>query len=126
MASDPHESVVTFLSGVDENDRVAPIAFRTWETGTNPADYNPTVSTAAKWGDTTPGTPGAVTYWFDDASAWQLAEQEAFEACMALWMAVADVSITKAASATATDFLIVRGTNGAFWTPGRPDRKSVV
>ncbi|WP_421996261.1 M10 family metallopeptidase C-terminal domain-containing protein [Reyranella sp.] len=119
MSSD-YESVVAFLSGVDENDRIAATAFRTWLSRTNPAEYNETSSTAAKWGDTLPGTSGSVTYWFDDNSGWTPDEQGAFEACMALWMAVANVSITEAASAAASDFLIVRGTDGAFWTPGSP------
>ncbi len=118
MASE-YESVVAFLSGVDKSDRIAATAFRTWVGGSNPADYNQTYSTAAKWGDTEPGTPGAVTYWFDGGSEWSPGEQGAFEACMALWAAVADVTITKAASADAANFLIVRG-RGASWTPGSP------
>ncbi len=120
MASEPYESVVAFLSGVDEDDHIAATAFRTWARPTNPAQYDATSSTAAKWGDTLPGTPGAVAYWFDDNSGWTPDERAAFEACMALWMAVTDVSITQAGSATGANFLIVRGSDGAFWTPGSP------
>src|SRR5262245_35320711 len=63
------QAQISFLNGLTSSGTVAATSFWTWNYN-DPATYSST-SWAAKWGSTTPGTPGGtVTYWFDVASAW--------------------------------------------------------
>ena len=115
-----YESEVTFLSSVGADGRVAPISFGVWSlplgSNTNPPQYTSPTSDLYKWGASTPGTGAAITYLFDQGSGWTSGEQSAFRGAMALWTAVANISITEVFSAAAADFQIVRGSDGkAVW-----------
>ena len=64
---------IAFISGVTSNATVAANSYGAWSAAgaAFPVTYNPTLSDANKWGDTTlspSGTPGGeVSYWFDAA-----------------------------------------------------------
>ncbi len=51
-----YESTVTFLSGVDDANKIAATSYYTYD-GNVPPGYR-TVAQAIKWGDPTPGTAG--------------------------------------------------------------------
>ena len=106
-----YESEVTFLTGVDENNKVAPTSYFTWNDDT-PATYG-TSSTAIKWGNDTPGTPGGnVTYSFQASSNWTSDEQTVWQAGFGLWAAVANITFSEASDPTAANITIERGSDG--------------
>ncbi|MEW6256148.1 MAG: M10 family metallopeptidase C-terminal domain-containing protein [Pseudomonadota bacterium] len=123
--TDSINSEVTFLTGVDQNGVLAPIAFETW-TGTNPAVYGN--SGAIKWGAPTVGTGATITYAFLAESAWTAEERQAFTTAMSLWSAIANVTFVEMPDEVGptdftADFRIVRGDSGAFWTFGELDKQ---
>lgn len=94
---------VSFISGVTASGTVASQSY--WVSGSQ--------SLAHKWGSGTIGTAGGnVTYYFDTSSGWTASEQAYFQAGMALWSAVANVSFTQAYSKSAADFYITRTSSG--------------
>lgn len=118
--SAPYESEVATLSAVDENGLVAATSYATWRDfqpyPSEPARYAETAD-AFKWGSGTPGTGATINYWFDPASNWSDDEQNAFEGAMALWSAVANVTLVAADSQAAAAFRIIRepGAKAADW-----------
>ena len=104
-------SEVTFLTGLDESNKVAPTSYFTWNTDV-PATYG-TSSTAIKWGDDTPGTPGGnVTYSFQASSDWTSDERTVWKAGFDLWAAVANITFSEAPNPAAANIMIERGTDG--------------
>ena len=109
--SAPFESEVAFLSGVDDTGRAAPISYFTYTPG-NPPIYKP-VSTAIKWGDATPGTPGGtVTYSFDAAAHWSNTEKMVWEGAFSFWSGLADITFVPADNTNAPDVILERSTDG--------------
>ena len=106
-----YESEITFLTGVDENNKAAPTSYFTWNDDT-PATYG-TSSTAIKWGNDTPGTPGGnVTYSFQASSNWTSDEQTVWQAGFGLWAAVANITFSEASDPTTANITIERGSDG--------------
>ena len=120
-----YDPEITFLTGVDENNEVAPTTYFTWNADT-PATYG-TSSTAIKWGNSTPGTPGGhVTYSFQASSNWTSDEQTVWKAGFGLWAAIANVTFSEAADPTTANITIVRGTDGeAFASFGAQSSNAV-
>jgi hypothetical protein len=117
----PYEAEIAVLSAVGADGLIAGQSYATWRdfvpSGSIPAGYAGTAE-AFKWGDPKPGTGATITYWFDTTSNWTLAERQAFEATMGLWMAVANVELKAAGSSDAANFQIVRDLTkeGADWS----------
>ena len=89
-----------------------------WPVQTIPATYSST-SDAAKWGSTTPGTPGGtVTYWFDVTSTWTATEKAALESGLALWSAVANINFSLASSAATANFIFYEDSDGSAYESG--------
>ena len=120
-----YDSEVTFLAGVDENNKVAPTSYFTWNDDT-PATYG-TSSTAIKWGSSTPGTSGGnVTYSFQASSNWTSDEQTVWETGFGLWAAVANITFSEAADPSTANITIVRGTDSeAFASFGAQSSNAV-
>ena len=111
-----YESEVTFISGVDDANKVAPKTYYTYA-----EDVPPTyklVSEAIKWGSATPGTAGGtVKYSFDAASNWSNLEKMVFEGAFSFWSGLANITFSLADDAAASNIAIKRGTDGkAFAT----------
>ena len=110
------QAEIAFINGLTSSNLVTPTSFWTWNgwpVQTNPATYSST-SEAAKWGSTTPGTPGGtVTYWFDVASAWTATEKAALESGLALWSALGNINFSMASSASVANFIFYEGTGGS-------------
>lgn len=112
------EDEVTFLSTVGADNRVAPVSFGIWAlplgTDSIPPVYTSPVSEAYKWDDSRPGTPADITYIFNPG--WSVEEQHAFKAAMALWEAVANVTLTEVTVPAEADFQIVSASDRkAVW-----------
>jgi hypothetical protein len=121
----PYDSEIAFLAGVDENNEVAPTSYFTWNND-HPATYG-TSSTAIKWGDSTPGTPGGnVTYAFHAASNWTSSEQVVWTAEFQLWSAFANITFSQAADPSAANITIVRGTDGKAFASFGPQLTNAV
>src|SRR5262245_18923666 len=90
------EGEVAFISGATADLKVAGTSFGTWNNDA-PATYG-TESFAFKWGSNTIGTSGGdVRYWFDSASGWAAAEQNAMLSGMHLWSSLANIIFNPAA-----------------------------
>lgn len=123
------EASLAFISGVARNDTptgttytVARTSYNAWDVN-NPATYGlgdaNDKSFAFKWGHSQIGASGStVGYWFDAGSNWTAAEQNAFEAALGLWSALADISFAEAANQAAANIVFVRSTNGTANTGG--------
>ena len=99
---------VAFISGVTSSNQVAATSFWTWN-GNKSATYSATTSSAAKWGNPTPGTSGGtVTYWFDTSSHWTFTEENALISGLALWSAEANITFSLAASPAGANFIFYR------------------
>jgi serralysin len=106
---------VTFISGITTPvagppavpSVIAGVSFRTW-LGDNPATYSQFSSFTRKYGSTTIGTAGGVSYFFDTASNWTEAEKAGWVSGMALWSAEANVGFVPAATAASANFTIQR------------------
>ena len=113
MATSPTlDDEITFLTGIAADGTVAKTSFRTW-TGTSKVAYDPDWSAAVKWGADAAGKGGSASYFFAAASSWSEVEKKAWEGGLALWSAVADIQFTEARDATAANFVIERGKEGA-------------
>ena len=120
-----YDSEITFLAGVDENNKVAPTSYFTWNDDT-PATYG-TSSTAIKWGSSTPGTPGGnVTYSFQASSNWTSDEQTVWQAGFGLWAAVANITFSEASDPTTANITIERGTDGQAFASFGPQLSNAV
>ena len=108
------QAQVSYLNGLTSSGTVAATSFWTWNYN-NPATYS-SISDAAKWGSTTPGTSGGtVTYWFDVASAWTATEKAALASGLALWSALGNINFSVASSASAANFIFYEGTGGSAY-----------
>ncbi len=118
--AEPYEAEIATISGVDANGLVATYSYGTWRDfqpyPSVPPQYGNT-SDVFKWGSATPGTSASITYYFDPAASWTADEQWAFQSTMALWSAVANVTMVATTDSSAADFWIKRGlgTKGANW-----------
>ena len=112
MNSYDYESEIAYLNGVAADGTVAATSYHTWN-GAIPAGYD-TTSNAVKWGSSTPGTGASVTYAFQVASDWSDEEMATWQGALALWSAVANITFTEAPSEATANFVIIRGTGGAF------------
>jgi len=118
LASPSMAAEVSFLNGLNANGTIAGTSFWTWN-GNNPATYNSTTSSVAKWGSTTPGTSGGtVTYWFDAASNWTTTEKNALISGLGLWSAEANINFALASSAASANFVFKRGSDGGAYETG--------
>lgn len=94
---------VSFISGVTAFGTVASQSY--WVSDSQ--------SLAHKWGSGTIGTSGGtVTYYFDVNSGWTAFEQAYFQAGMALWSAVANVTFSQVYSQNSANFYITRTSSG--------------
>jgi len=109
-----NETLVAYISGVDQTGHVASFSFHTWS-GKADRSYL-TVSDAQKWGSPTPGTGATVTYGFDPGSGWTATEQNSFIAAMHLWQAEANIHFVAAANPSAADIRFMRGSDGKAQT----------
>jgi peptidase M10/serralysin-like protein/VCBS repeat protein len=115
---------ITFISGVDDTGKVAATSYNAWN-GDTPPTYAAT-SGEFKWGNTTIGTPGGnVNYYFDPASNWTTAEQNALASGLALWAAEVNISFTEVASAGAADFTFYRNTNDTAFENNNPTNAAI-
>ncbi len=109
MAVSPSlDDEVAFLSGVTADGKVAATSYGTW-TEAKPPTYDPSFSSAVKWGSATPGKGASVTYFFSESSAWSDSEKKAWEGGLALWSAHADIQFAVASSEPVANILIKRG-----------------
>src|SRR3954468_810548 len=104
------ESEISFISGVTAQGTIAAKSFWTWADN-NPATYDNT-SYEAKWGATSAGTPGALTFAFNPASGWTDTEKAAFTASMHLWSAETNVTFSQIGDVAAADLVIARSSDG--------------
>lgn len=116
----PYESEIVAVGGVDENGQVAAVSYATWRDYTPYPAIPPLYGDTAevfKWGDPTPGTGATISYWFNTASNWTDDEKAAFVGAMALWSAVANVTMVAVDDPNAADFQIRRdlGSEAANW-----------
>jgi hypothetical protein len=115
-----YETEVEILSGVDASGRVAAETYATWRDystyPTEPPRYGGTAD-AFKWGTGEAGIGATISYWFDTASNWSGDERDAFLDTLALWTAVANVTIVASPDEASAGFRIVRtaGTRTADW-----------
>ena len=112
---------VAFISGVNADGTLPLYAFSSWTPGTNPADYSGGYTNSAKWGGTSSGstanTPGGtVDYYFSPASNWTATEQSCFEAGLALWSAVCNISFVQTTNSAQAQITFTRGSNGGAET----------
>ncbi len=104
-------SEITFISGVNANNKVAATSYSTWDEN-NPATYN-SASGATKWGSPTPGTPGGtVYYYFDAASHWTATEQAGLASGLALWSAEANINFVQTTNSGSAQLTFYRGAPG--------------
>jgi Ca2+-binding RTX toxin-like protein len=126
------DAEITFISGVTSNATVAATSFGSWAAAGAPSTpaYSSSWSWTTKWGSTTlstAGTPGGmVTYWFDTASQWTIAEQAAFTAALGLWSAEANISFALASSAGSANFIFHRATDGSAFQDFPNQQVSVI
>ena len=106
---------VTYISGVTSGGTVAAESFWTWSYDSPPTYTN---NFQSKWGAGTAGTPGTVRYAFEATSNWTTTEKAAFVSVMDLWSAVANVSFSEVAEATAFDSGVVIKRNDAGTASG--------
>ena len=104
------ESEISFISGVTAQGTIAAKSFWTWADN-NPATYNNT-SYEAKWGATSAGTPGALTFAFNPDSSWTDSEKAAFTASMHLWSAETNISFNQISDVATADLVIARTSDG--------------
>ena len=108
------QAQISYLNGITSSGTIAGTSFWTWNYN-NSATYS-SISDAAKWGSTTPGTSGGtVTYWFDVASAWTATEKAALVSGLALWSALGNINFSLASSASAANFIFYEGTGGSAY-----------
>src|SRR5262245_28354955 len=114
---------VTFISGITTPVAGPPavpsvIAGRSYQTwlGDNPATYAQFNSLSRKYGSTTIGTAGGVSFFFAQTpgptpgappvEVWTNAEKAGWVSGMALWSALANVGFVPAATAASANFTI--------------------
>ncbi|TAJ82527.1 M10 family metallopeptidase C-terminal domain-containing protein [Reyranella sp.] len=102
-----YESQVTFLSGVDDANKIAATSFYTYD-GNVPPGYK-TVAQAIKWGDPTPGTTGGtVKYWFDPVANWSNTEKDIWAGAFNQWAGIANISFSLADDAASANITLQR------------------
>jgi Ca2+-binding RTX toxin-like protein len=111
---------IAFISGVTSNATVAANSYGAWSAAgaAFPVTYDPTLSDANKWGDTTlsrSGTPGEASYWFDPV--WNATAKDEIKSALALWSAVVNISFTEVMDPASADFTIKRLSNTFASTP---------
>ena len=84
---------ITYLSGINSAGASAAESFWTWNYD-GPATYGPE-NFVAKWGASTAGSSGVISYAFAASSNWTNIEKAAFVASMDLWSAVANVTFVE-------------------------------
>ena len=106
------EAEVAFLSGMTYTNTVAATSFATWNAD-NPATFA-TSARVHKFGGTSDGTAGGtVDYYFDPASGWTAAEQNALVSGLTLWSDIANIKFVATTDASASQLTFKRGTDGS-------------
>ena len=102
-----YDSIVTFLSGVDDANKIAATSYYTYD-GKVPVGYQ-TVAQAIKWGDPTPGTAGGnVKYWFDPAAQWSNTEKDIWAGAFSQWAGLANITFSLADDAASANITLQR------------------
>jgi hypothetical protein len=108
---------VTFISGVNPDGTLPLYSYSAWNDDT-PATYTGGYTLTAKFGSTTAGTSGGtVYYYFDPTSNWTATEQSFLAAGLALWSAVANITLVQTSDSTQAKITFKRGTDGAATSP---------
>ncbi|GAA0569774.1 M10 family metallopeptidase C-terminal domain-containing protein [Rhizomicrobium electricum] len=110
---------VTYLSGVNADGTIADHSYWTAKRNVVPLDYWDH-STARKIGERLAGKGAEVKYCFDQLSNWTAAEQQELYAGLALWSAVANITLTATSDPSQADvtFARAKSTATSTQTPG--------